>query len=483
VVLPPLDGHGPADGSFKPERLRQALALFKKLPASDRQPRPEGLPAAWRKGGYPTPPKGGLVLKLHGRAFGLDGSGKVHPFPHSASPMLDFLWMTQEEVKALAPDSPRKGDSFPMPGWFARRLRGYRLLTESLSGSLPTRVLSRHPDREPTLALTVEEVTPGEVRLRLHGSLPIRYAGWDVSNRRVEAGDYDCEHELLGQLTYDRGKGSFTRFDVVSLGAVKQLGSFKYPKPEGGRLTIGVTFELGDGTAVESIPPYGLKHGNARDYYAHDDPAGEATTTLRYVRAGKDRPVLESLVSEKTTKEGRTYTSVTDRVSEKMTLTLRFDTKGRLTHAEAVQETAKGKQAATVVFGEKEAVLKRGRAEERLKVTPAVVVTTAPDWSDIFQVVRRYDRKKGGKQTFAGLWIHPVQDTRHLDFTVEPIQEDAVVIDGKKVMLQRYRVQLRSGAYLVWADASGRVVRLTPPGKPGAHVTLEGHEKAMAELK
>lgn len=270
-VLPPLDGHGPANGSFDPARLRKALASFKKLRQAERQPRPEYLPAAWGKAAYPTPPKRGLVLKLHARTFGLDEGGKVHPFPHSDSPMLDFLWMTEPEVKALVPRSPRKGDSFAMPGWFARRLRNYRILTESLSGSLPTRVLSRHPKKEPSLALTVEEVSAREVRLRLRGSLPIRYAGWDVQNRRVAQGDYDCDYEFVGHLSYDRRKEAFLRFDVVALGAVKQLGTFAYPKPKAGALTNGVTFEVGDGSLVESIPPYGLKTGRAKDYFAHDD--------------------------------------------------------------------------------------------------------------------------------------------------------------------------------------------------------------------
>src|SRR5262249_35610477 len=122
------------------------------------------------------------------------------------------------------------------------------------------------------------------------------------------------------------------------------------------------------------------------------------------------------------------------------------------------------------------------QGKQRLAVTPDVVVTTAPDWSDIFQVIRRYDQGKGGKQTFAGLWIHPTKDVRQLTFTVEPLGEDDIVVAGKKLTLQRYRVQLRSGAYLVWADKTGRVVRLMPPGKPGAAVVLEGYEKATSGL-
>jgi hypothetical protein len=211
--------------------------------------------------------------------------------------------------------------------------------------------------------------------------------------------------------------------------------------------------------------------------------AADDTVKLRYVRPAKGKFVLESEVKEVAGKDGRTYTSLTDRGGEKMTLTLRFDVKGTLLDAGAVQETAKGKQTVTVAFKEKEAVLTRQGKTERLKVTADVVVTTAPDWSDIFQVIRRYDQGKGGKQKFAGLWIHPVKDTRELTFTVEPGKEDTIVVEGKKVTLRRYRVVLRSGAYAVWADKAGRVYLLMPPGKPGAAVILEGYEKATGELR
>jgi hypothetical protein len=212
-------------------------------------------------------------------------------------------------------------------------------------------------------------------------------------------------------------------------------------------------------------------------------PIKGSSTTLRYVRPSKEKFVLESRVTEFRTREGLTYSSLTDRGSVKMTLTIRLDDRQQVRDAEAVLETSKGKQSASVVFKQKEAVLTRQGKSEILKVTPDVVVTTAPDWSDIFWVIRRYDRDKGGKQEFAGLWIHPVQATRQLTFTVEPEKDVTIEVDGKKLSLKRYRVTLRSGAYLVWADRTGRVVRLMPPGKPGAAVILAGYEKATADLR
>jgi hypothetical protein len=211
--------------------------------------------------------------------------------------------------------------------------------------------------------------------------------------------------------------------------------------------------------------------------------AGDPSVSLRYVRLSAGKSVLECRVTEVAAKDGLRYTSVTERKSEKMTLRLRFDGKSQIRHAEAVRETSRRKQTVAVVFKEKEAVLTRRGAMLRVSVTPSVIVTTAPDWSDIFQLARRYNVSQGGEQSFAGLWIHPVQEARQLMFRIEFLKEDVARGAGKKLTLRRYRVHLRSGAYLVWADGRGRVYRLMPVGKPDAAVVLEGYEKETSELR
>jgi hypothetical protein len=119
---------------------------------------------------------------------------------------------------------------------------------------------------------------------------------------------------------------------------------------------------------------------------------------------------------------------------------------------------------------------------EKVTVAPDAVVTTAPDWSDIFEVVRRYDRAKGGKQEFPGFWFHPAAPPRNLTFTAEKLGQDSVTVDGTKTALDRYRVELRSGGYVVWADGGGRVVKLIPAGRPAAAVVLQGFEAATKAL-
>src|SRR5262249_24177638 len=137
---------------------------------------------------------------------------------------------------------------------------------------------------------------------------------------------------------------------------------------------------------------------------------------LRYVRPAGDKLVLESEVKHIRTKSGTVYVSRTDRGTEQMTLVLYFGMDGKLSSAEAIQETKEGKKLAFVTFEPKLALLKRADGStERIKLTDEQpVVTTAPDWSDVFQVIQRCDRTKAGRQELAGLWIHPVQPARTL---------------------------------------------------------------------
>jgi hypothetical protein len=209
----------------------------------------------------------------------------------------------------------------------------------------------------------------------------------------------------------------------------------------------------------------------------------EKPVPLRYLRPEKDKYVLESEVTTVRSDDGTVVTSRTERPDEKMTLTLRYDKDGRLTSAEAVQGGTK--KAVTLALGEKGAgTMKRGGITDFYKDLPAnPVVTTAPDWSDALQLVRRYDGPKGGKQEFAGLWIHPVDGMQRHTYTVERQAADTVTVKDKEVKLDRYRVKLRGGEYAVWADGEGHVIRLQGVAAKAVPVVLEGYEDATKGLK
>lgn len=206
--------------------------------------------------------------------------------------------------------------------------------------------------------------------------------------------------------------------------------------------------------------------------------------TLRYFRQEGGKPVLEAEIVEKTTPEGsKTFHSYTVRSDRVQYLKLTHDKSGKLLAAEVQRRTLGGQTLAQAVH-EDGGVRTRGPGgtTEFYSFEGNPIVTSAPDWSDLIQLVRRYDRSKGGRQTFRGLWIHPTQQPLRLTFEIEKVGEDAVSVMGKKMPLDRYRIQLRSGGYDTWADTDRRVVKFMPAGKPDAAATLEGFDEATREL-
>jgi hypothetical protein len=217
-------------------------------------------------------------------------------------------------------------------------------------------------------------------------------------------------------------------------------------------------------------------------------PAAEGKpVTLHYVRARGERFVRESEVTGLSARPGP-YLSRTFRGRGKTTLEIVFDKDGAVRKAsvthlpDAEAEPMAGQKASLEITGGK-ARLRQGDKVAEFAVPAGAVVTTAPDWSDIFQVVLRYDTRRGGKQSFPGLWIHPTQAHRLLTFTVEKVGSDEVEIDGKKETLTRYLVRLRSGPYKVWAREDRRVVKILPAGGRAVPVVLDGYQEATRALK
>jgi hypothetical protein len=213
----------------------------------------------------------------------------------------------------------------------------------------------------------------------------------------------------------------------------------------------------------------------------------EKPVTLHYVRPRGERFVRESEVTGLSARPG-TYISRTFRGRGKTTLKIHHGKDGTVRKASvthvpnAEAEPTAGQTASLEITGDK-ARLRQGDKVAECEVPAGAVVTTAPDWSDIFQVILRYDKRKGGKQSFPGLWIHPTQAHRLLTFTVEKVGSDVVVIDGKKETLTRYLVRLRSGPYKVWARKDRRVVKILPAGGRAMPVILDGYQEATRALK
>jgi hypothetical protein len=164
----------------------------------------------------------------------------------------------------------------------------------------------------------------------------------------------------------------------------------------------------------------------------------------------------------------------------------RYDATDRLTAARAALTTAGTTATVTVqVKGGKARVVRQGQKPAEFDVPRGTIVTSAPDWSDVFLLCRRYDRGRKGKQEYPGLWIHPTRPPQRLTFSIEWQRADTIRHAGKDLALGRYRIRIRNNnAYVAWADGQGRLIRLLPlPHKEkAAGMTLAGYEPSAARL-
>ena len=209
-----------------------------------------------------------------------------------------------------------------------------------------------------------------------------------------------------------------------------------------------------------------------------------AIETLEYLRVAGPEPVTDSTISLRSMRDWSVIRSITQRGQRKLTLTSRFDLSDRLLDGSVMLEEGGQARSATVKGGGGAVrVFREGQEVVELDCPPGVVVTSAPDWTDAYQITRRYDREKGGVQEFAGLWIHPQRQPFRLTFTLTPIGENRVTLKGQEVKLDRSRMELRGGSrYVAWRNASGQLVRLVLENNPRSGIVLGGWEEVTRSL-
>ena len=148
----------------------------------------------------------------------------------------------------MVPANPAKGSQVPVPATLCERM--FRWHLDPATGVSEGRNFADTRTGTGQLRLVVESVSDDSIRLRLEGAAKLENA------RRTLPVSY--EPALLGYLTFDRARKSFTRFDLLALGEVK--GSPGGENRQGERIgthLLGIAFELaGDGA---SPPPRGAR--------------------------------------------------------------------------------------------------------------------------------------------------------------------------------------------------------------------------------
>jgi hypothetical protein len=186
------------------------------------------------------------------------------------------LWLTGEECGSLIPQDAREGETRQVSSGLTKRICLYGLCPQSIwvvEGLW-------QPDslRGGELKLTVEGVSPQEVRLRLHGSVLL--VGENRHTNEVRRGETRYDARLEGALAYSRVEKRITRWDMVALGDYTgewfagDGGRWREAKPDA-PLRLGFSFELDrtDYEFPERRRPRGFLHGYI---FGGDRPGHEA---------------------------------------------------------------------------------------------------------------------------------------------------------------------------------------------------------------
>jgi hypothetical protein len=240
------------------ETLRQGLREWQKLPGERRKPDAVNVEDLTKIDSQyaRTPPPGGLIVNVSTRILDHDKDsfcrGTCRTLGGEASAR-DHLWLTEAEWRSLIPAEPRKGDRAPVPAAIAERILRFHL-TDNTRGE--PNMWRRDDIRSKELTLTVEEVTPAAVRLRLDGSALL------ANRADVEKAERGFDVRLLGYLGYDRSTKAIDRFELVAAGDHWGEGTFtRRARP--GKMPLGVAFELSkDKSGADRVPPQAAREVN-----------------------------------------------------------------------------------------------------------------------------------------------------------------------------------------------------------------------------
>lgn len=208
-------------------------------------------------------PAGALVLRQYQRGLKRETGGALsaHEFKFHEAPVWaqrDRAWVLEKEWKALVPAAPAPGAEVEIPAALKNRLLRFHFV-EALVGEPGT--WTPEQVRSARLKLTVESVTPANVRLHLAGTLLLTTEA-DAARSRC-----GLEGSLAGLLSYDRARGAFDRFDLVLVADCWGALNAHNAVSRKGRNPVGFSFELGTGAEADRVPPQG-----ARVLQAYLDP-------------------------------------------------------------------------------------------------------------------------------------------------------------------------------------------------------------------
>ncbi|MEX0704761.1 MAG: hypothetical protein WD069_21870 [Planctomycetales bacterium] len=252
--------------------VRRALEEFRKLPEAQRKA--GGLALSALEAGdevVPSPPENGLVLRVHARFLARDEKGELRYAkrddfraisPAFLEPNTEYMWLTEDEWKALVPENPTKGQKLPVSSAISNRMARFHLNPQRALTS-ESSIVAQQNVKTADLALVVDEVTPDRIRMGVAGFIHWG-STFDAAKATSPNGPlgYGYETPIHGTVEYDRKKQEFVRFDMIAPGDVWGRWGDANGNSQGveraGRAPVGFAFELVTGDSpTDRLPPGG----------------------------------------------------------------------------------------------------------------------------------------------------------------------------------------------------------------------------------
>jgi len=250
----------------------KVLETFQKLPEAEREPGAvvvRDLEPAEKV--IPSPPEGGLILKVHGRFMSRDDEGQLRNakkedfrsiYTFMLSPNTEYMWLTREEWQSLVPAKPVKGEKLPVASAIGERMARFHL-SPARALTSEDGIASKTAIKKAVLTIVVDDVSTDRIRLGLQGLI---HWGSDYDAAKATSPNgplgFGFATPIHGILEYDRTKRAFVRFDIVAPGDVWGRWGDANGKSQGierpGRSPIGFAFELATGDSpTDRLPPAG----------------------------------------------------------------------------------------------------------------------------------------------------------------------------------------------------------------------------------
>ena len=238
--------------------LGDAMRIWKKTSPAERSPKFKQSVATDPRFTQ-SPPAGGLFLRATSRDLPRGAKAKATDLTANN---IDHVWIKKDEMLAMVPDNPSRGQLIPMPKVIAERLARFHMI-DSVRGQ--TNPFDEGQTKINDVGLKVMKVTDESIKFVVYGRSsadrpPSKktnpFTGVRVTKR--------IGNDLVwsGAVAFDRKQQRFTRFDLLAVGERWGGSLYNFRDSDLNRAPIGFAFQIISNVEDNPTPPSYLAYYN-----------------------------------------------------------------------------------------------------------------------------------------------------------------------------------------------------------------------------